>query len=337
MGWTTTARCTRWAAWALAGAMLTACGGGGGSGGDDGGSPPPGGGGPTGHLWHNNYALDTLDGTQVAALDGSAPALVTSHLVAVPWPDGSQYAIAEWDTAEDTTVVTVRNTSTGATLHELSFDGYVRNLRPSPTDKSMLMATWGEDSVSPAYAIFVDMEAVEIVDALSADEGPVQWLPDGRYIHVSNTGAVDAASVTGTPTRLGQVNLPAGKVLGAVSVNPQGTQMAMRLMVQGDSNILESDIWVAGIDGSALAQLTDTGASNYAKWSPDGRYIAFDLDTGLVCGGGTCVGSCGLWYAPASSRLVKALPSSNDAFKFRVNNRQQQEQSLGCELLAWLG
>ena len=315
--------------------MLAACGGGGGDARDSDGA---GGGGATlsGRLWHNNYALDFVDGTQISSLAQTLPLLVTGNKTAIPWPDGSQYVTADWNVFDDNTVVTVRDTASGATLHTLNFRGYVRSLRPSPVSKSMLLATWGEDSVSPAYRIFVDLPGQQVLSMLPAGDGPIQWLPDGRYVKVSSSGWIEAGPVGGTTSLLGQLSLPAGKTLGNIDINPQGTQMTLRLMVFNNAGGMdESDIWVANLDGSGLGQLTNTKISSYGQWSPDGRYVAFDVDTGLVCGGGTCAGSCGLWYAPATSRNVLALDSSGDAFKFRIRNRSNSERVLGCELLGW--
>ena len=75
--------------------------------------------------------------------------------------------------------------------------------------------------------------------------------------------------------------------------------------------------------------------SSYAHWSPDGRHLAFDVDTGTTCAGGHCMGGCGLWVVPASARDVRALYSVGDAMKLRVQNGQGTAQTLGCELLAW--
>src|SRR5690349_18719962 len=93
--------------------LLPGCGGGGGGGdgmggGDGGGggsNPPPS--GLSGRLWHTNYALDFLDGTQIASPSGSAPSRVTTELPAWPWLDGSQYVVADADASDGTTEVTI--------------------------------------------------------------------------------------------------------------------------------------------------------------------------------------------------------------------------------------
>jgi Tol biopolymer transport system component len=176
-----------------------------------------------------------------------------------------------------------------------------------------------------------------MLDVFDADDAVVNWLPDGRYLRVSANGAITTAMPGATPAAGGTVAIPTGREIRGVWVNPQGSQMAMQLIVPGasDRGIDESDLWVATTNGSGLAQLTDTGITSYAKWSPDGDHIAFDTDTGLVCNGGGCTGQCSLWYTSASSRSVKALESSNDAEHFRVKNSRGEERSLGCDLLSW--
>lgn len=320
-------------------ALCASCGGGGSATGDDGiGSGTGTGTGssaPTGSLWHNNYPLDYRDGTQIASLDGAAPIYVTSDEYATPWPDGSQYALTTYENYENRTAVTVYDTDTGAELYAYYFAGYVRYLRPSPTHKGMFLATHSDDFLTPTDRIIADMDAGKIVQRIRSD-GALNWLPDGRYFEVSaGTGRITASTVNGTPTQLGQITIPDGRILGSVSASRQGTKIAMELLIKGDAGFLESDIWVSSIDGSALSQLTDTGMSSYALWSPDGNYLAFDVDTGLWGGSGNAYGTCGIWYAPVTSSMVKALPSSGDAFRLMVRDEYMNEDSLGCDLLGW--
>jgi hypothetical protein len=316
---------------------LGGCGGGGGGGGDDGGTPPPGGGGIDGRLWHTNYALDLLDGTQIASAEGGAPLHVTNDLPAWPWADGTQYATADWDVSDDVTTVTLASTGTNAVLYQVRFEGYLRGVKPSPVSKQVILATWGEDSVSPAVYVFYNMATRTVLDVFDVDEASLNWLPDGRYIRITDSGAISIGTVGGGIQAAGSFAVPAGGwAVNNVWVNPQGTQMALQLWVKLDSGTIDrSDLWVANIDGSGAGRLTNTGLTSYGKWSPDGAHVAFDVDTGLVCGGGTCAGSCGLWYAPSTARDVLALPTSGDADKFNVKNSRGEERTLGCELLAW--
>lgn len=319
---------------ALLAGLLNACGGGGG-GGDDGNNPPPPpvGGDLEGRLWHTNYALDFLDGTQIASAEGEMPTAVTNDLPAWPWADGTQYVVA--DAEDDYTDVSSHATSTGAVVNAVRLPGYLRAVKPSPVSKQVILATWSEDSVSPSVYLFYNLATLTVLDAFDTDGASVDWLPDGRYLRISASGAITTALPGAAAQANGSVSIPAGRELHNAWVNPQGTQMALQFIVRDVSgSIEESDLWVSGPNGSGLGRLTDTGISQYGNWSPDGQRIAFDTDTGFACDGG-CVGECSIWHVEATARNVKALPSSNDADHFVVKNSRGDERQLGCELLAW--
>lgn len=315
--------------------LLTACGGGGGGGG---GTPPPADGGNNGslqgRLWHDNYALDFLDGTQIAHLSGALPIHVTPRLTAWPWPDGNQYATAEADT--DQTEVNVHALADGALLHSLTVEGYLRGIKPSPVSNSVILATWGEDSISTAYAVFYDLATETVLDGFGVDQASVDWLPDGRYLQVSLEGAIITGTVGGETTSSGSVTLPEQWEVRDVDVSPDGTKILITGVVPSiGGGINEADLWVANPDGSDLKRLTITGMSYYGQWSPDSAHIAFDVDTGLVCGAGSCAGKCELWYAPATAQNLDALSESDIQAQFRVVNRQGETRVLGCDLQGW--
>lgn len=318
---------------------LAACGGGGGGGGDTDpgpGNPPPPPPPPTGvsgRLWHDNYALDFRDGTQIASPTGALPVQVTSEAAAYPWPDGTQYVTTEWDVYEDRSSLEVMDTATGQVRHALWADGYLRQERPSPVDKNMVVALLGEDSISPADWVFIDLDAAQVVHAVPGDT-PLDWLPDGRYLRVLRSGEIRTGRLGGTEQVTGRLALPANHAVADLWVNRQGDRLALRLDKQVGT-LVDADIWVADLDGSRLEPLTATTMSYYARWSPDGRHIAFDVDTGHFCTGFGCMGTCELWYVPATARRVTALPAAGDAYAFEVKNRDGDTRTLGCELLAW--
>lgn len=318
--------------------VLAGCGGGGGGGGaPDGGNPdpelPPATARPSGQLWHNDYALDYLDGTQVASLDGGLPRVVSSNSAAVPWPDGSQFAIHDWNVADDYTDFQVIDTASGATIYQAQATGYLRDLRPSPTDKTVLMATLGEDTISPADTVFIDLKAMTVLRRFSADD-TVNWLPDGRYLRVHGDGSLVIGDLAAGEVPAGQVEPPTNSHVQSLWVSPKGDQVAWSV-VHRIEPIPEVDIWVSALDGSGLERVTRTTMSHYAYWSPDGSKLAFDYDTGHICNGFGCMGSCELWWVPATARQVMAVPAAHDAWTFKVKNRNGEEQTLGCELMAW--
>lgn len=328
-----------WLAAAFAAVAILGCGGGGG--GEPAPAPPPAADTPapappaglSGRLWHNNYALDYLDGTQIASLSGALPSLASANDYATPWPDGSQFAYTEWNVYDDDSDMVVVDLASGTVRYRLNTSGFLRNEQPSPVSKDRVMATIGEDSTSPADTIFIDLPTMTVLRRFSAD-APVTWLPDGRYLRVLEDGTLRAGEVTGEEQTVGRIEPPPSHSVRALWVNRQGTKIAVRLLHDG-SLTDETDIWLADMDGSRLERLTATKMSATAHWSPDGQHIAFDVDTGHVCSGAGCIGTCEVWYVPVTARNVTALPAAGDAQRFRVKNRHGSVYALGCELRGW--
>ncbi|WP_367155809.1 hypothetical protein [Methylomonas sp. HYX-M1] len=289
----------------------------------------------SGKLWHNNYALDYRDGSQIASLNGAAPQQVTGKLPAYPWLDGNQYLTTD-SSDLDYTDARVYSLQTGEQLYQYTFSEYLRGERPSPVSQSVILATWSEDSISTPYALFFDFATEQILDVFEYAGSVIDWLPDGRYLRVSTDGTIRTGIVGGAETATGSLSMPEGRHIGDVSVSPDGKQMLLALAVLAiDDSIDESDLWLANIDGSALKRFTKTKMSNYGVWSPDSGRIAFDIDTGLVCSGYYCAGSCELWYGKTSAADLDGLSETADQRYFRVKDRSGKTRRLGCELQAW--
>lgn len=341
------ARRPRWrlAIAALLTAALAACGGGGGGGGGDDDSGSGGSGGTSelsGRLWHSNYALDYIDGTQIADLGGAAPTLVDADKVARPWPDGSQYAIYNYDDERDgDTVLRIKRTSDGTTLYSAVISGYAADLRPSPANKAVLLVSQAEDytsSLSATDYVFVDLANLRELDRISGVRTVVDWLPDGRYLHLAADGTLSVGQIGGSRSTVAKLNL-GGRGIVDLAVDPLGLRYLVTLVSYTSAgNVDDLDLWVGGVDGSALERLTATGLTSYGRWSPDGERVAFDVDTGTVCSGSACMGTCEIWYAPASGRNLNPLPAAPGAaamFKVRDRRSSARDHTLGCELLGW--
>ena len=158
------------------------------------------------------------------------------------------------------------------------------------------------------------------------------WLPDGRLLRVHAGGAISAMALDGRETPLGAVQWPQGWELGAVFASPDGQQLAVRLDGKASK---DHDLWVMRTDGQGFGRFTTTQMTTYAVWSPDGRYLAFNKDTGASCSDASCYGSCKVWYAPATARNVAAVDASRDAWQFTVRDTRGGSTQLGCQLLAW--
>jgi hypothetical protein len=256
---------------------------------------------------------------------------VTADGWGYPWPDGKQYAVT--DTEDDLSTLRVLDLS-GNVLYSATAEGYLRNERPAPS-KTILAAMLGADTISPADWIFIDLPTMTVVRQFTSDDA-FTWLPDNRYLRITQQGAISTGALDGpeTETPSGQLDLPPHHYLIDAWANRQGDRLALRIQNDIEPSP-DSDIWVSNLDGSGLERVTTTKMSYAAHWSPDGRYLAFDVDTGFFCTGMGCMGSCELWYVPAEARNVTALPAAQDALAFQVSDRNGDKRQLGCDLMAW--
>jgi hypothetical protein len=326
-----------WAAAVLA-IALAGCGGGGSAGAPPPGPapeppPPPAAAQLEGRLWHNDFSLDTVDGTEISSLDGKLPVLASTNSEASPWPDGTQFVITDSGRVYGQTDLKVIALASGQALYSLTTAGYLRGANPSPVDKTLLMATLGDDSISPADTIFIDLTTMTVLRRFSA-EAPVNWLPDGRYMRVLSDGTMRVGDVNGAEVDAGRIQPPAGHTARALWISPRGDRITWSI-AHVASTPPENDIWISDLDGSHLERITQTKMSNYAVWSPDSSKIAFDVDSGSVCAGGGCMGGCELWWVPITSRNVIAVPASGDAWRFTVKDRHGSDHTLLCELMGW--
>jgi hypothetical protein len=137
-------------------------------------------------------------------------------------------------------------------------------------------------------------------------------------------------------TTTGRID-PAGRRVRHLKVQPGGTRLLMGMLaISATGNVEGNDLWLTNLDGSNTVRYTRTNVSSYGVWSPDGQRIAFDVDPGSVCTGGTCTGNCAIWHAPATAKELNPLPAApGGAAQFEVHNAQGRSRKLGCNLLAW--
>lgn len=292
---------------------------------------------PTGLLWHNSYILDHHSGVQVSALAGGKPVEITNSkdMDVSAWPDGRQFIVTKPDIYRRITSFVVM-TPDGKAVLSGDVDGYVRDVEPSPTDRRLAKVRRGESPLAPFEDQVLDLASLRTRYRI-ADDDWFAWMPDGRFMLISiKTGRMRIASLDGGPdTVVGQLTPPADRQMGAFAVSPTGREFIMK-MPRRNAVPREADLWIANIDGSRLERLTEAKAIGSARWSPDGRYVAYTVDTGHFCStAGYCAGSCDQWYTPATLRRVRGFKGEPGSAAFQVNNRQGQRQELGCEVLAW--
>ena len=292
----------------------------------------------SGRLWHHDYALDFSDGTHLAYLSGALPTVIAPNDYAYPWPDGSQFIVADALSDSDYTDLTVYNAVTGNPIFTDHLDGYARDLKPSPKSKEIVLFTWGTDLLDPPVYVFYNLATKKVLKAIMVNDALINWLPNGNYIRISPEGVIYTSGIESgeQEQQIGQIDMAVERKIWNLWINPQGSHLIVQLVkLSADQKISNSDLWIANLDGTSLERLTSTDMTHSAIWSPDGQHIAFDRDEGMYCSNWYCAGTCSLWHVPVSAREVIAVPAAKDAEVFTVKNRQGNIRALGCELLGW--
>jgi Tol biopolymer transport system component len=149
------------------------------------------------------------------------------------------------------------------------------------------------ESTGPSSLSFVttlplgaDAQTAAIVDLKGHQTATVAGMPvDGFAPSLSTDGSTIA--FVAAPSELGynQVSIMGangsdphfvstpGIIVSAVAISPDGSRVAF----EGLSSGMTTDIYVVGVDGSGLQQLTtDPATDQYPQWSPDGTTIVYD-------------------------------------------------------------
>jgi hypothetical protein len=329
---------------------LSACGGGGsGGGGDPAPVPPPVGGtppppvtpaAPSGTVWHSFSDLGNPAGTFAMNASSGVSTTVQTEKWGMPWPDGSRFISNDY-TSQGSTGVTqlkVRNTADKSLVTEQSVEGYIAHIEPSPQSTQQLLAYWGENSFAPRAAVVWDLQAQRVLYNTAPSRTPdaLDWMPDGSLLRVQPSGAVTRVTIGGTEQPVATLAWPESRVPQAVYVSPDGSKALVQLAALRDTGTVSGvDLWLMDANGSNLRRFTDNGIIAGAYWSPDGRYIAFTKDTGIVCTAATCQGSCTVWYAEATATNVAATEASGDAKQFTTQRPDGSTTQLRCPVMAW--
>jgi len=327
--------------------LLTGCGGGGGGGSDPAPTNPTN---PTtppptaalaGSIWHSDSDISDTQGTFVSDLITGNPVKVDAQRWSVPSPDGSRVlhrAYTSQGSVGDETHVIVRRVSDGQVLTDLTVDGYVGDLSPSPKNADQVMTPWAESINDPRSNIVYDIAQQKLLFATPVSSRPdaISWLPDGAVLRVKASGEISKLVLGGAEQTLGTVVWPEARVVQAVYASPDGSKALVQLAALRETGSVSGvDLWMMNLDGGSLRRFTKNDLISNAFWSPDGKYVAFSKDTGVVCTDSTCQGSCTVWYADASASDVVAVAGSNDAQRFSVKRSNGSTKNLSCPVMAW--
>lgn len=294
-----------------------------------------------GHIWHSFSDLDTPEGTFFMDPNTGITTTVLDEQWGVPWLDGSRFIRTDYNPEsgdQDTTRLVVRRTSDKTVLMDLVSDGYVGHAVPSPLGNNQIKAYWGETIFAPRAVVVWDLATQKILYATEqSDLAPsVSWMPDGSLLRVRSSGAISKIVIGGEEQLLATVTWPGGRVPQDVYVSPDGTKALVQLAELRDTGSVNSaDLWIMNIDGSDMKRYTDNGIISDAFWSPDSRTIAFVKDTGTACTDFSCIGSCTVWYAPATATNVVAVEASNDAKHFPSIRPDGSQTTMRCPMMGW--
>jgi TolB protein len=225
----------------------------------------PGGGSPGGLIAYVSRVTGDND-IWVSDVDGRTPKNLTNDPAndfSPAWsPDGTRIAFSKWRGA-DRGIFVMR--ADGSRLTRLSTG-------------SDFGAAWSPDgsgiAFSRGHGIWLmaadGADPHEITHSEGGDRDP-SWSPDGSIIAFSRgQGSIVIVSVDGS----GPVAISGGGSDAQPAWSPDGTTIAFQR---------NDDLYVMGIDGSAIRQLTfGNGAvrSRQPSWSPDGTTLVYSRDEG---------------------------------------------------------
>jgi hypothetical protein len=326
--------------------LLNGCGGGGG-GGDSGPTPttpttPPTGTVLAGSLWSSDSNISDTQGTFASDLITGTSTKVNADTEAVPTADGSRLLRRDYTSdgsVGDATHITVVRATDGQLVTDLTVEGYVGTLWPSPQAANLVLTRWAPSINEPRSTVAYDIDQRKVLFSTPASARPdaLAWTPDGGLLRVKQSGEITKLALGGAEQAVRTLAWPEGRVLQAVYVSPDGSKALVQLAALRESGSVSGvDLWMMNIDGSNLRRFTKNDLIANAFWSPDSKFVAFTKDTGVTCTDATCQGSCTVWYAEATASDVVAVAASGDAKQFSVKRTNNgSTTTLSCPVIAW--
>lgn len=213
--------------------------------------------------------LDLATGTStVWPGDGGAP---------YPSADGSEVLFRDDDFDNEGFVI---NRSDGSVAARIPAYGYLVHPKLSPDGQTITASGWLDDGPS-GIAVQLFRRNGTHIGRLPQDWETSAWLPDGRLLLAVRERLGLADAVRGTLVPLASLTDP----VRDLAVSPDSQRIAFTMA---------GHVWLMGIDGTGLRQLTTSGGSeSTGGWSPDGRFVLVRPD-----------GACDLTAVPADGERV---------------------------------
>lgn len=187
----------------------------------------------------------------------------------------------------------------------------------------------------------VNLRAGNVLNTLASGDfdTTIDASPNGRLYRVNGkTGTISTAGPDGVWTEIGRLFPPAGSTIGSWRLNHQGNRIAVVYQWFSSGAASRSDVWVADIDGSNQARLTNQGYIGQPVWSPDDSKLAFRLDVSSGIPGSTgSGGACTYWQVPATARDVSGVSNGQQhavATQMRINLHGVKNYA-PCNVVSW--
>ena len=192
-----------------------------------------------------------------------------------------------------------------------SFVGF-GSVPPEISPDGMLAAVdWrtSDESKSDIHLRVIDRQARIVADLPGA--GAWAWTPDARLLLVRDDGGMYITDRHfGNERRI--TNFEGSLLPGQLRVSPDGKNVAF---------VWQNHIWLVGIDGTNLRQLTNSNLGERAPaWSPDGKSLAFLWGNQVA----TYIdASCPELYVTSAAAHRVTLPADIDKTVWRVKDSNQ--------------
>lgn len=178
-------------------------------------------------------------------------------------PDGSLLALVQSATGAANTVVTLQKLDGTAQGGFSSAQGFLGAPKLAPGNQSLAIYYLGSSSSNAGKPIVGTYSVSGTAGPAFLSASEYSWLPDGR-LALAGLNLL-AQSTDATLAKLQAVATLSDQITG-LAASPDGSTLAFALA---------GHVWTIHDDGSALKQLTVSGAEEaQPAWSPDGKYVA---------------------------------------------------------------